>query len=57
MMKFLQAKEIAEILAISRASAYRIVKMLNDELSCKGYLTFAGRVPEQYFCERMYCKT
>lgn len=53
--KFLTASDISSILSVSRASAYRIIRILNDELDKKGYLTFSGKIPEKYFRERMYC--
>lgn len=51
---FLKASEIAEELDISISYAYRIVKMLNEELSSMGYITITGRVNRQYFNERLY---
>ena len=52
---FLRADDVSKLLGISRASAYRIIRQLNEELASKGYLVFPGRVPEKYFAERMYC--
>lgn len=51
---FMRASEVAEELEISISYAYRIVKMLNEELSSKGYITITGRVNRQYFYERLY---
>lgn len=51
---FMRASEVAEELEISISYAYRIVKMLNDELSNMGYITITGRVNRQYFNERLY---
>lgn len=52
---FYNADDIAEILAVSKPTAYRIIKNLNLELNEKGYITVSGRVPKKYFDEKMYC--
>ena len=52
---FYDADDIAEILAVSKPTAYRIIKKLNSELIEKGYITVSGRVPKKYFDEKMYC--
>lgn len=48
------ANEIMEMLGISRGHAYKIVKQLNEELSSKGFIVVAGRVPKKYFAEHFY---
>ena len=53
--KFLFADDIVKLLNISRASAYRLIKKLNSELSEQGFFTIAGRVPRKYFEEKFYC--
>lgn len=52
--KFIKADEVAEILEISKAHAYKIIRQLNDELDAKGFITISGRVSRQYFLERLY---
>ena len=52
---FYDADDIAEILNVSKPTAYRIIKKLNSELIEKGYITITGRVPKKYFDEKMYC--
>lgn len=52
---FYDADDVAEILAVSKPTAYRIIKKLNSELIEKGYITVSGRVPKKYFDEKMYC--
>lgn len=52
--KFIKADEVAEILEISKAHAYKIIRQLNDELEAKGFITISGRVSRQYFLERLY---
>ena len=51
---FIKASEVAIVMDVSRAYAYRIVKQLNDELSAKGILTIDGRTNRKYFYERLY---
>lgn len=48
------ANDIQEILDISRAKAYRIIKELNQELRSKGYIVMAGKIPKKYFAEKYY---
>lgn len=52
--KFLTATEVAEILHVSRSTAYRIIKRLNDELNKAGKITVAGKVSARYFYENVY---
>ncbi len=52
--KFLDANDVAKILNISRSSAYRIIRKLNDELKKAGKITVAGKVSSKYFYENVY---
>lgn len=52
---FYTADDIAQMLKVSRPTAYRIIKGLNDELTSKGYIIISGRVPRKYFDEKFYC--
>ena len=49
--KFLTASDVAEILNVSRSTAYRIIRRLNDELDKAGKITVAGKVSARYFYE------
>ncbi len=51
---FVPAKEVAELLGISKSKAYAIIRELNDELSAKGFITVAGRVSRKFFEEKFY---
>lgn len=53
---FLKAKDIMEIMKISKSKAYQIVKELNRELEKKGFVVLRGRVPRRYFEERTGCQ-
>ena len=48
------AQEVADMLGISRAQSYRVIKLLNEELAKKGFLVFSGKVSKKYFSERDY---
>ncbi len=48
------AKEIQDILGVSRAMAYRIIKELNQELGNMGYIVMAGKVPKKFFAKKYY---
>ena len=48
------ANEISEMLDISKAQAYKIMKKLNEELESKGFIVIAGKVPKKYFAEHVY---
>lgn len=51
---FIRADEIAEELGVSKAYAYKLMQMLNDELKSKGYMTISGRVSRKFFEEKFY---
>ena len=52
--KFISAAEVASTLGVSRATAYRVIAELNDQLKAKGYLTIPGKVSRRYFIEKIY---
>lgn len=53
--RFYTADDIAYILSVSKSTAYREIKKLNDELRLKGYITISGKVPRKFFEEKFYC--
>jgi predicted transcriptional regulator len=48
------AQEISELLGISEGTSYRIIRGLNKELSQKGFIVIAGKLPIKYFNEKYY---
>lgn len=46
--KFLTAKDVAEIIRSSEATAYRIIKQMNSDLKKK------GKISKRYFEESIY---
>ena len=51
---YITAKELAEMLGISKGHAYKIIRGLNNELKKDGYIVFSGKVPKDYFNKRCY---
>ena len=52
--KFLTADDIAKIMNISKSTAYRVIKQLNDELKQQGKIIIHGKVSRRYFEEKVY---
>ena len=52
--KFIRADEVAKELDVSKPYAYKVIRMLNEELRKQGFITISGRVNRQYFNERLY---
>lgn len=50
----ISAKEISELLSISIASAYRIIRQLNLKLEKMGYMVVSGKTPRKFFYENFY---
>jgi sugar-specific transcriptional regulator TrmB len=51
---YLNAKEVTEILGVSRSKAYEIIKGLNLELEAEGYIVISGKVPKRYLEKKYY---
>lgn len=51
---FLDADEVAELLCMSKAYAYKLIQTLNKELKAKGYITIRGRISKKYLLEHFY---
>lgn len=49
---FLKADDVKDILNVSQAMGYKVIRQLNSELKEKGFLTLQGRIPIDYLCER-----
>lgn len=52
--QFVDAKEVAEILGVSPAKAYMVIRELNSELKEKGFITIAGKCSRKFFSEKYY---
>lgn len=51
---FLTATDVAKILRTSEATAYRIIRDLNEELKKKGKIILPGKISRRYFEEKIY---
>ena len=51
---FITAAEVASVLNVSRATAYRLIAGLNEELKAKSFIVIPGKVSRKYFEERVY---
>ena len=54
---YIKADEVAMVMDVSRAYAYRIIKQLNEELQEKGALVIEGRTNREYFYQRLNGQT
>lgn len=46
---FMTVQEVADEMGISKSSAYKIVRKLNEELAGLGFITVSGRVNREFF--------
>ena len=52
--RYVKAAEVAEMIGVSRAKAYKMVAAMNEELKAKNYLVISGRVPRKFLMEKLY---
>lgn len=48
------ADEVASLLGVSRAYAYKVIRRLNEELESEGMLTIPGKVSATYLEARFF---
>ena len=53
---YYSAEDIAKMLGVSMGKAYKILREMNKDLASKGFLTIAGKIPVEYFKEKIYTK-
>jgi hypothetical protein len=51
---FIKVDKVATVLGVSKSYAYKVVRVMNNELKRRGFITIAGRVSKQYFEEKLY---
>lgn len=51
---YYSASDVAEMLGISKSSAYNLIKKLNIELEKAGYIVIQGKISKVYFSEKWY---
>ena len=54
MRQMYNVEDVKKILGIADSKAYEYIRILNAELSKRGFLTVRGRVPRTYFEERFF---
>lgn len=52
--QYLSAKDLSELLGVSESSSYKFIRIMNEELQKKGFLTVRGKVPAAYAKERFF---
>lgn len=57
MSEFMNVQDVRNELGVSRSSAYKVIRNLNQELQNEGYLVVSGKVPRRYFVTRYYLTT
>lgn len=48
----LDAKELSQILPISKSTASKIIRELNEQLKSEGYIAISGKIPIQLAQEK-----
>jgi predicted DNA-binding transcriptional regulator AlpA len=52
--KFVDAREVADVLGVSESTGYRLIREMNLELKKQGKITIAGKISRRYFEEKVY---
>ena len=52
--QYITARELQEIMGISRGKAYDIIRGCNKELKEQGFITIAGKLPVAYLEKKCY---
>lgn len=50
---FLNVTDVSDYMGISIPMAYKIIRILNDELKSKGFITVAGKINRRYFEQKV----
>lgn len=48
-IQFYNAEEISSMLGVSKSTAYRLIKSLNDDLKDEGKIVIGGKISARYF--------
>ena len=50
---YVRASEVAEMLDVSKAKAYKLIAEMNNELRSQNIIVINGRVPRKYLMKRI----
>lgn len=53
-MYMMSVEDVCEMLGISKATAYKMIRVLNEELKKAGYLVISGKIPRKYFETKLF---
>ena len=56
MNAYITCKELMELAPIGKTKAYEIIKLINEELKAKGFITIRGKAPREYTLEKLAIK-
>ena len=51
---FMRVEEVAKVMEVSVAYAYKIIRQMNEELKKTGCITLQGRIDRKFFYEHFY---
>lgn len=51
---YVKASEVAEIMGVSKAKAYKVIAEMNEELRTRNFIVISGRVPRKFLNEKIY---
>ncbi len=51
--RYVRASEVAEMLDVSKAKAYKLIAEMNNELKSQNIIVISGRVPRKYLMKRI----
>ena len=51
--RYVRASEVAKILDVSKAKAYKLIAEMNNELKSQNIIVISGRVPRKYLMKRI----
>lgn len=51
--RYVRASEVAEMLDVSKAKAYKLIAEMNNELRSQNIIVINGRVPRKYLMKRI----
>lgn len=53
MNELLRVDEVMEICKVKKCTAYKLIKLINEEMNKEGYLTITGRVNKEFLFKKI----